>query len=244
MKLKLTTVTLAVIVFAALAGAALDVVKLAWKPEKGTSAKYAVRNSYETEFSKITYEFTSVVRVETIVDGKVVLSTENSSPTVTSDGPTGCGIQVYTPTIRATYSRQGEYLFTEELNFSWPGPGQITASQVVRFGHMNALVFPDKPIKKGDSWVHALNADSNTGALAAKGTYKFLGTERIDKWSTHKISFQYDETGGEEWQQMSASGTKWISTEDGTVVQEKVIIINAHIAVHSVPMEIERKRIN
>ncbi len=102
MKLKLTTVTLGVIVFAALAGAALDVVRLAWKPKKATSAKYAVRKTYETEFSEITYEFTSVVRVETIVDGKVVLSTENSSPTVTSDGPSSCAIQVYTPTFRAT----------------------------------------------------------------------------------------------------------------------------------------------
>ena len=244
MKLKLTTVTLVVIAFAALAGAALDVVRLAWKPKKGTSAKYAVRKTYETEFSEITYEFTSVVRVETIVDGKVVLAIENSSPTVTSDGPTGCGIQVYTPTIRATYSRQGEYLSTEGLNTTSAGPGQMTASQVVRFGHMNALVLPDKPIKKDDSWVHALNTDSNTGALAAKGTYKYLGTEKIDKWSTYKISFQYEETGGEEWQRMSATGTKWISTEDGSVVQENVTIANAQIAVHSVPIEIERKRIN
>jgi len=244
MKLKLTTVTLGVIVLAAFVGAALDVVRLAWEPEKGTSARYAVRKTYETEFSKITYEFDSVVRVEAIEDGRVVLAIENSRPTVTSDAPTGCGIQVYTPTIRATYSRQGEYLFTEELNSSWPGPGQMTASQVVRFGHMNALVLPDKPIKKDDSWVHAVNSNSNTGALAAKGTYKYLGTERIDKWNTYKISFQYEESGGEEWQRMSASGTKWISTEDGSIVQEKVIIINAHIAVHSVPMEIERKRIN
>ena len=47
MKLKLTTVTLGVIVFAALALAALDVVRLAWAPKKGTSAKYAVRKTYD-----------------------------------------------------------------------------------------------------------------------------------------------------------------------------------------------------
>ena len=128
MKLKLTTVTLGVIVFAALAGAALDVVRLAWKPKKGTSAKYAVRKAYETEFSKITYEFNSVVRVEAIEDGKVVLAIDNSSPTVSSDGPTGCGIQVYTPTIKATYSRLGEYLSTEKLNSTWAGPGRKSCS--------------------------------------------------------------------------------------------------------------------
>ena len=244
MRLKLTAVSLGVIVFAAIAFASLDVVRLAWTPKKGTTTKYTVRKAYETEFAEITYEFTSVVRVETIVDGKVVLSTENSSPTVTSDGPSGCAIQVYIPTLRTTYSRQGEYLSTEKLNSPWAGPGQMTASQVVRFGHMSTLVLPDKPIKKGDSWVHAVNSNSNTGALAAKGTYKYLGTERIDKWSTYKISFQYQESGGEEWQRMSATGTKWISTEDGSVVQEKVIIINAQIAVHSVPMEIDRKKIN
>ena len=243
MKVRLT-VSLVVMVFSALAFASIDAIRLTWTPNKGTTAKYAVRKTYETDFSEITYEFTSEVHVETIGDGKVVLAIENSSPTVTSDGPTGCGIQVYTPTIRAIYSRQGEYLSTEKLNSTWAGPGQMTASQVVRFGHMNALVLPDKPIKKGDSWVHAVNSNSNTGALAAKGTYKYLGTERIDKWSTYKISFQYEETSGEEWQRMSATGTKWISTEDGSVVQEKVIIINAQIAVHSVPMEIERKRIN
>ncbi len=244
MRLKLTTMTLGVIVFAGLAVAALDVVRLAWTPKKGTSAKYAVRKAYETEFSTITYEFNSVVSVEAIEDGKVVLAIDNSSPTVSSDGPTGCDIQVYIPTVRATYSRRGEYLSTETLNSNSAGPGQMTASQVARFGHMNALVLPGKPIKKGDSWVHALNSDSNTGVLAAKGTYKYLGTERIDKWSTYKISFQYEESGGEEWQRMSATGTKWISTEDGSVVQEKVIIINAQIAVHSVPMEIERRKIN
>ncbi len=244
MRLKLTTVSLGVIVFAAIAFASLDVVRLAWTPKKGTTTKYTVRKAYETEFAEITYEFTSEVRLEAIEDGKVVLAIENSSPTVTSDGPTGCAIQVYIPTVRATYSRQGEYLSTEELHSSSAGHGQMTASQVVRFGHMNALVFPDKPIKKGDSWVHALNSDSNTGALAAEGTYKYLGTERIDKWSTHKISFQYEETGGEEWQRMSATGTKWISTEDGSVVQEQVTITNAQIDVHSVPLEIERRRID
>ena len=78
MKLKLATVTLGVIGFGALVGAALDVVRLAWEPEKGTSARYAVRKTYETEFSKIIYEFDSVVRVEAIEDGKVVASLHNS----------------------------------------------------------------------------------------------------------------------------------------------------------------------
>ena len=52
MKLKLTTVTLGVIVFAALVGAALDVVRLAWEPEKGTSARYAVQKLTKQSFQK------------------------------------------------------------------------------------------------------------------------------------------------------------------------------------------------
>jgi len=211
MKSKLRGAWLIVVLVAGIAFASVDFVKLVWTPQKGASAKFAVQDLFETQFAKISYKYTSVETVEDIADGRVVVKMERSEPKINADGPTGCPISI-ARFAKVTYALNGQYLDTEMARHS-----PFSA----RFGNSTAVVLPSKPISDGDQWTHNVQSNPKTNTRAGKGSYKFLGVEQIGKWKTYKVSFSYQETEGEDWERMSASGTKWISTEDGSVIQEQ-----------------------
>ena len=230
MKTRFTGLFLVVAAVATTAFTSLDVAKLVWKPQKGSVAKYDVVDVFETQFAKISYEYTSVETVEEVTAGKVVLVLERSEPKTKADGPTGCPMGIARH-AKLTYALNGQYLDTEMERYS---------PLAARLGNMTALILPSKPLKTGDVWTHKVQSDANTNTRAATATFKLVGSEQIGKWQTYKISFEYEETEGSEWERMSATGTKWISMEDGTLVQEQLKIGNLPGALESLTSELKR----
>lgn len=210
-------------------------VRLEWQPKIGSSIKYNVQKVFETEFAKITHSFISTVTVKEISKEIVALRKENSKPEIKYEGPSGCPIRNDSPVSNYSYSTNGQYMHTE---------GESIQGMEARYGHLDALVFPDEAINIGDQWSHNIISNSKSGARAAKAIYKYIGLEKIAGRETIKISLIYQEIEGEPWERMSATGTKWISPLDGTLVRESINIDNAQVGVESIKMRLEFIRID
>ena len=210
-----------------------DAIRLPWPPAIGASAQYKVVNVLTTPFgSKVTFEWMTTETVKGVADGKITTETQSTEPLEKTDGPTGCPVKLGGPNGEIICAANGSYLPSQENE----------GSMAARFGNMNALVLPEKPIRIGESWRHEIKADVKTGAWPAKSTYKLLGKERIDNWDAYKIAVDYHETTGDEWEQLSATGIKWISVEDGMLVQEE-LQVKAPYGVEALHIKRHSKRI-
>jgi hypothetical protein len=50
------------------------------------------------------------------------------------------------------------------------------------------MVYPDQPVKVGDTWKRTEKADAGKGLRAAEATYTYEGIETVGKWKTYKIA--------------------------------------------------------
>ena len=78
------------------------------------------------------------------------------------------------------------------------------------------MPLPGKEVNVGDTWTYDFKADAKTGAVAAKATFKVLGTEKVDKWDTLKIQATVKELDADG---ASAESVMWLSTTDWDAVK-------------------------
>ena len=78
-------------------------------------------------------------------------------------------------------------------------------------------MYPDKPVKIGDTWTSTVTADDKKGTVAGTTTYKVDSLEKIGSHDTVKIKVTYKETAGDS--PASTDGFVWIDTKDGSMVK-------------------------
>lgn len=87
------------------------------------------------------------------------------------------------------------------------------------------FLFPDKALKKGESWTREHSADSKAGIRSSKCVYTYLGIETIGKRQTYKISVEFEEREGS--MPISCKGTTWLSVIDGSGIKNQYSLKNA-----------------
>lgn len=233
MKSKLKGLVFGLIAASVMGAGSNDAVRLPWPPKIGARAEYKVVNVLTTPFgTKVTFEWTTTETVKEVDDGKVTIETQSTEPIEKTDGPTGCPVKLAGPNGDIFFSVNGAYLPSQD------DKGRMAA----RFGNLTAFVFPEKAVAIGESWQYEVKANPKVGTWAASSTYKLLGKETIGDFDAYKTEVDYQESEGDEWQRLSATGTRWISVEDGILVQEK-LYVKAPYGVETLHIEIESKRV-
>ncbi len=87
----------------------------------------------------------------------------------------------------------------------------------VRQQRMNAFIFPEKPIKIGDSWSQDFPADKELNLQSSKAKWTLVGSEQklgYDTWKITNVWAEMDDTATG----MSTMGTIWLRKSDGILV--------------------------
>lgn len=104
----------------------------------------------------------------------------------------------------------------------------------VRQQRMNAFVFPEKPIKVGDSWTKEFPADKELNLQSSKAKWTLVGSEEKLGYDTWKISNVWSEMDSPN--AMSTMGTIWLRKSDGVLVATEQRFENAAFQPEMPPM--------
>lgn len=96
-------------------------------------------------------------------------------------------------------------------------------SDSVRTFHASGIVFPDTPVRVGDTWKRSVKADDPQGARAGSGEYKLLAFEKVGAIDTVKVSVKYKEAAANG---ISATGMVWVEIATGEDVKSELELTN------------------
>jgi hypothetical protein len=203
-----------------------EAVTITWKPKPGQTTSF----HYETRSvsNPTTWVFSAVAKskvLDVAADGKIHLQLTNSDATLTVAGQDLSG-------------QVGDANTTTEASYL---PNGLTASAPegprARIEAALQMVFPDHPVKVGDTWKRTVKADADKGLRTAEATYKYEGIETVDKWKAYKITVTYHETEGDD--PVSLRGTRWVAVEDGVLVKSQYTVQNGPFAPGMPPEDAE-----
>jgi hypothetical protein len=199
---------------------------IAWNPKPGATASF--RFETHNVGSPVAWVFSAVARskvLDVATDGKVRVQTTQSDVMLTVGGQDLCGqVGDASGTTEASYLPNG-------LPVSAPNGPRARIDVALQ------LVYPERPVKVGDTWKRTAKADPDKGLRAAEATYKYEGIETVGKWKAYKIAVTYRETEGDE--PISVRGTEWVSVEDGQSVKSQYTVQNGPFAPGMPPEEAE-----
>jgi hypothetical protein len=210
----------------AVARADEEAVTITWKPKPGQTTSFR----YETHSvsNPTTWVFSAVAKskvLDVAADGKIHLQLTNSDATLTVAGQDLSGqVGDANGTSEATYLPSGLAVTVPEASRA-------------RLDAALQMLFPDKPVKVGDTWKRTGKADADKGLRAAEATYKYEGIETVDKWKAYKITVTYRETEGDD--PLSLRGTRWVAVEDGILVKAQYTVQNGPFAPGMPPEDAE-----
>ena len=84
-------------------------------------------------------------------------------------------------------------------------------------------IFPDTPLKAGDTWSRSMQADAKSGARAARADYEVLAFETADGSAAVKIKMTYTEVIAPA---LSTSATFWIDRATGDPIKVEGTVQN------------------
>lgn len=184
---------------------AQDALNLKFSPKVGDTMKYKLTGSLETpqgpgEISGVIED--KVTKAD--ADGYTVTSSQNSMNVTFG----GSSIPIPDSSSTSVFKLSGEVV-------------DLQADQVTgdtwRVAELDSFIYPDKPVKVGDTWTSSVTADSKKGTVAGTTNYKVDSLEKIGSHDTAKIKVTYKETSGDS--PASSDGYVWIDTKDGSMVK-------------------------
>jgi hypothetical protein len=195
---------------------------VAWKVKPGHTASYRFETRNVGGDVAWTFSATSKSKIlEIATDGKIKVEESLSNAKLTVGGQELAGVvDGLNVSTRATYLPNGAREGTPEGQ----DPRVTVALQ---------FIYPEKPVKVGDTWKRTVKADAARGLRAGEATYRYEGTESVGKWKAHKVSVTYKETEGID--PISLRGTEWLSVEDGAAVQTRYTVQNGPFTPGSPP---------
>lgn len=210
-RLEWTLVTLCTLV--ATAGAE-EATPLTWKVKAGDTASYRfeARNVDGEVPWTISIAWKSKV-LEVAADGKIkVQGSQSDLKLIVAGQDISDSVGDASKTTEKTHHSNG-------LLVQRPSGEDARVDAALQF------VYPDRPVKTGDTWKQTFTADAARGLRASEATYRYEGVETVGKWKAHKVAVTYRETEGE--QPMSLRGHEWLSVEDGVSIQVRYNVRNA-----------------
>jgi hypothetical protein len=186
--------------------AAQDAMNLKFAPKVGDTFKYKLNGNFTTSQIDGTIS-ASVTDKVTKSDGNgYTMSSTQSDLTISIAGSPQPGGPDQTDTT--SFNSKGEILDIE---------AEQVNDNMWRLAELNDFVYPDKPVKVGDTWTSTVTADAKKGTVAATATYVVDSTEKIGSHDTVKIKVNYKETSGDA--PATSDGFVWIDTKDGSMVK-------------------------
>jgi hypothetical protein len=229
MKIKLSLVATTVLL-AGLALAAVDGVKLVWKPEKGLT-KYKMTGKAIVDLGGQTAEAEISADIERTIkeveDGKVTVEEVQKNYQLTIMGQSMGDM----PPVSSTtvYSLDGKIVSRKsDASSEMESPRMELA--------MN-LVYPDKDkeLKKGDTWTAKFEADSSKGTYDLEQTYTFEGEDEVKGIKTYKITINIKESGAPT--DMTGTIKYWLRQDNGEVVRQTLDIKKAPVSDQIPPVD-------
>jgi hypothetical protein len=224
--MRQSAITLVAFCCLAAAASAEEATSIAWQAKPGQTASYRVET--RNTGSPVAWVFSAMWKtkvLEVASDGKIKVQNAQSEARLTVDGQELAGaVDEANTTLEATYLPSGL-------------PVQPAGGPRARLVAALQFVYPDRPVKPGDTWKQTFKADAARGLRSAEATYKYEGIETVGKWKAHKVTVTYRETEGDE--PISVRGTEWLSVEDGRSVQSRHTVQNGPFAPGQPPEEAE-----
>ncbi|MCW5943165.1 MAG: hypothetical protein KIS66_13100 [Fimbriimonadaceae bacterium] len=226
--------SLALIPFLALAAISMaqEPTQLEWKPQVGRVLKYKLNVKASMDMGAGAQDLlvgmllTSTTK-EVRPNGEVVVETKQGGMSLSIGGQdmsAMVGEMVTTET--ATMNKRGETL--SRKSDAPEGMDNHRLTEAITF------IYPEKPLKVGDTWTREVKADAAKGVRAGLATFKFEGVDTVDgKWKANKITYTYKETEGSD--AMSCAATVWIGAEDGELVKGEYKMKNFTFAPQAPP---------
>jgi hypothetical protein len=199
-------------VLAALATAQEVTIKRVLKVGEGT--RYRMHVELTMGEAKATISgLTTLKALKVNADGSYDIESSHSEGKVEMEGAT---YPRQEPPMTTSHNANGDVLSLK---------GEKIDSSVYRMANISAFRTPDKAVKVGESWVRELAANPKTGAVAAKATYLFEGTETVGGVKAIKLKYTYAESGPAV--PATAEGYMWINQDDASVVKSEINVTNA-----------------
>jgi len=108
----------------------------------------------------------------------------------------------------------------------------------MRVSNVSGLIFPDKAVKKGDTWSHEFDAIKKGNVPASRISFEVVGDEVWDGKACLKLKYSAKETEGDK--PLEASGIMIVRLEDGLTVKYDAEVKNfpvddeTHVDAHVV----------
>lgn len=96
-----------------------------------------------------------------------------------------------------------------------------------RMDRVERLIYPDHPVNAGDTWTYKESANPTKGIYDNEAVFTFRGSQQMNGVLAKKITFAYKETGI--LLSISASGTFWVSPDDGSIVKKDIQVNNLNV---------------
>ncbi|HWP31946.1 MAG TPA: hypothetical protein VNK96_09535 [Fimbriimonadales bacterium] len=212
------------VLFSLLLGSLLfaqDAVTLAWKPTVGMVNKYKVEVNSTMDMGdgqphKVVVNFNITEKILKIRDdGNIEVEATQGEMGIVIDGQ-DLGQGMPSQTSVTVMKPNGETLERKTEN----APGMDNP----RLEESFTFIYPDKPLRIGDTWTRKVKADAKKGTVDAEATYKYEGTETVNGQTLWKVSYQFKETGGD--MPFTVSGVVWLSSKDGTLFKGEYTMKN------------------
>jgi len=200
---------------------AQDALTLVWKPSVGMVNKYKVEVTSTMDMGdgqphKVVVNFNITEKVLKIRDdGNIELEATQGDMAIIVDGQE-LGAGMPSQTSITVVKPNGETVERKVEN----APGMDNP----RLEESFTFIYPDKPVRTGDTWTRKVKADSKRGTVDAETTYKYEGIETVNDQQLWKVSYQFKETGGD--MPFTVSGIVWLSPKDGTLVKGEYTMKN------------------
>ena len=218
-----TSIALALVGAAAFAGV-LDATKIAWTPKSGAAYKFRFKSVVHgiqaptgTADLTVLANMTDTIK-EIKSDGNIVVEEKQSDLHVTLGEQDMSSMVPQSITETLTEKPNGEVIERKTDN-DQGGSERINA--------VSQFSYPDHDVNVGDTWTHALKADSAKKTYDSTTTYTYQGEDTVDGVKCYKVSASFKESGAPT--NMTAAGTVWLSEEDGYMVKVKMAVKNADL---------------
>jgi hypothetical protein len=215
------TVALGLVGVAAFAGV-LDATKIAWAPKAGTVNKYKFKSVAHIQAAAMSGDLTIMADMTETTkdvkpDGNIVLEDKEVNFHVTmGDQDLSSSPEVpQSVTESITEKANGETVERHSDHADMDNKRVDRASE---------FVYPDKPVNVGDTWTRSFKGDSKE-TFDTTTTYTYAGTETVNGIACNKITVDFKETNAPS--DITASGTVWVSADDGYMVKVAMKLKNA-----------------
>jgi hypothetical protein len=212
---------------AAIAAAGVAGVTIKRAPKEGQVNKYRMKAELEYMGMEVTFDGKvqeKITKVDT--DGSFtvdqsqletkILVGGSEMPNPTSDS---------TPTT-TVFSSNGS---VKEIK------GDGINADAYRMATLSSFVDAGKELNVGDTWTYDFKADAKTGAVAAKGEFKYLGDEKVGETDAYKIKAVINEIEGAT--PASSDSTMWLDKADGRMIKMEGKWIKAPIPGLNQPID-------